>query len=377
MTAPIQVLQPRFRIEECLEAIRECLEAGWTGIGFKTVAFEKTWCDYTGLPHAHFLGSATFGLHLALEVLKRRLGWQPGDEVIGTPLTFVSSNHAVLHAGLTPVFADVDDGLCLDPEAIEARIGPRTRAVVFVGLGGNTGAWDRVVALCRARGLALILDAAHMAGTRHHGRHVGHDADAAVFSFQAVKNLPTADSGMICFAGAADDAHARRLSWMGIDKDTYARTAPDGAYRWRYEVAEAGFKYHGNSIMAAIALVQLRYLEADNQRRREMAAIYRRLLDGAPGLRWVDPAPDCLSSTHLVQIRVPERDRILAALAADGIHAGVHYRDNTDYALYADQAGTCPRAQAASAELISLPLHLGLADDDLARVAARLRHHLG
>src|SRR5215204_4123583 len=170
---PIHLFVPTFRVDEVLAEIRECLEKGWTGLGYKTVAFEQAWREYSGLPHAHFLGSATAGLHLAVRMLKDEGGWQDGDEVITTPLTFVSTNHAILYERLTPVFADVDQYLCLDPDDIERKIGPRTRAVIFVGLGGNTGQYERVVDLCRRRGLALILDAAHMAGTRLNGRHVG------------------------------------------------------------------------------------------------------------------------------------------------------------------------------------------------------------
>src|SRR6185503_12653192 len=139
MSNPIQVFVPTFRIEECLAEIRECLEKGWTGLGFKTVQFETAWKEYTGLPYAHFVGSATDGLHLAVCLLKEDGAWQEGDEIISTPLTFVSSNHVILQENLTPVFADVDEYLCLDPKSVEARITPRTRAVIFVGLGGNIG----------------------------------------------------------------------------------------------------------------------------------------------------------------------------------------------------------------------------------------------
>ena len=98
------------------------------------------------MPHAHFLNSATAGLHLAVRLLKERHGWNDGDEIISTPLTFVSSNHAILYERLRPVFADVDEYLCLDPASVAERITPRTRAVIFVGLGGNTGRLDEVVA---------------------------------------------------------------------------------------------------------------------------------------------------------------------------------------------------------------------------------------
>lgn len=117
----IQLFQPTFRVEECLAQIRECLEVGWTGIGFKTNEFESAWKDYTGLPHAHFLNSATSGLHLALQLLKDKYGWEDGDEVITTPLTFVSTNHAILYSNLRPIFADVDEFLCLDRRRGRAR----------------------------------------------------------------------------------------------------------------------------------------------------------------------------------------------------------------------------------------------------------------
>ena len=120
----IQVLQPSYYTEECLEAIRECLEIGWTGLGFKTVEFEEEWIRYTNLPYAHFLNSATAGLHLAIKILKDYHGWHEGDEVITTPLTFVSTNHAIMYERLTPVFADVDpQTMCLSPESIEKCIG--------------------------------------------------------------------------------------------------------------------------------------------------------------------------------------------------------------------------------------------------------------
>jgi dTDP-4-amino-4,6-dideoxygalactose transaminase len=131
----IQLFIPKFRIDECLEGMRECLEKGWTGLGFKTVEFEEAWKAYTGLPHAHFLSSNTVGLHLAFELFKTKYGWTGDDEVITTPLTFVSTNHAILYAGLKPVFADVDEYLCLDPKRVKDLITPKTKALIFVGMG--------------------------------------------------------------------------------------------------------------------------------------------------------------------------------------------------------------------------------------------------
>lgn len=368
---PIQLFVPTFRVEETLAEIRECLEKGWTGLGFKTVMFEDAWKRYTGLPYAHFLNSATAGLHLAIRLLKEKYGWQEGDEIISTPLTFVSTNHALLYEGLCPVFADVDEYLCLDPISVAARITPRTRAVLFVGLGGNTGQLDAVVRLCRERGLQLILDAAHMAGTRWHGRHVGGESDVAVFSFHAVKNLPTADSGMICFADEELDAEARKWTWLGIDKDTYSRTVGQGTYKWHYDVVHEGFKYHGNSIVAAIGLVALKYLDQDNAYRRQVAAWYDTLLGDE--VQRVPVALRCESSRHLYQVLVENRDQVMLALHEHQIYPGVHYRDNTLYRMYAYAKDSCLRSQDASNRIISLPLHLRLSYADVCRVSEALK----
>jgi len=372
---PIQLFVPTFRIEETLAEIRECLERGWTGLGYKTVQFEEAWQRYTGLPHAHFLNSATAGLHLAVRLLKEHDGWADGDEVISTPLTFVSTNHAILYEKLRVVFADVDEYLCLDPESVAARITPRTRAVMFVGMGGNTGGLAEVAHLCRDRGLRLILDAAHMAGTRWRGRHVGAEADVAVFSFQAVKNVPTADSGMICFADPELDAEVRRWTWVGISKDTYARTASQGAYKWHYDVDHLGFKYHGNSIMAAMGLVALKYLDHDNAYRRTLCAWYDELLDSK--VPRVPIRDGCESARHLYQILVDQRDQVMLSLNEYKIYPGVHYRDNTTYPMYASMRGTCPRAEEVSARIISLPLHMRLTRDHLVTINNALRDILG
>jgi len=363
----IHLFSPKFRIEETLAEIRECLEKGWTGLGFKTLQFEDAWKEYSGLSHAHFLSSATVGLHLAVRLLKEKERWHEGDEIITTPLTFISTNHVILYEKLRPVFADVDEYLCLDPLSIEERITSRTRAVMFVGLGGNIGKLHEVVRLCRERGLRLIVDAAHMAGTRWEGDHIGKEADVAVFSFQAVKNLPTADSGMICFTHPDLDAEVRKWTWLGINKDTYSRTLAEGAYKWHYEVENEGFKYHGNSIMAAMGLVALKYLDQDNAYRRQVASWYDELLNDK--IQRVSIAPGCETSRHLYQILLEDRDQVMLALNEQGIYPGVHYRDNTLYKMYTYASGTCPRSLDASSRLMSLPLHVGLTRNDVRRVS--------
>lgn len=366
----IQLFTATFDVEACLNEIRECLEKGWTGMGYKTVEFEKKWMEYTGLSHAYFLNSATAGLNLAFDVLKEIYGWEDGAEIITTPLTFVSSNHAILLANLKPVFADVDNTLCLSPDDVRKKITDKTKAVLFVGLGGNVGHYDEIVKICEEYNLKLILDAAHMSGTRVNGVIPGKEAEAVIYSFQAVKNLPTGDSGLICFKKEEADAIARKKAWLGINKDTYSRTLSEGGtYKWKYDVEYVGYKYNGNSIMAAIALAQLPHLDRDNAYRRQIAAWYTQGFEPYKDIiKLVEVPENCESSRHLFQIIVEDRDGLMVYLNANEIYPGVHYVDNTEYRMYSYAKGTCPNASYISNHVISLPMHMRLTYDDVQKV---------
>lgn len=367
----IQVLKPKFAVDDCLAEIKDCLEKGWTGIGDKTDIFETKWKEYSGFRNAHFLNSATAGLHLAVRVFKDAYRWKKDIEIISTPMSFVSTNHAILYEGFKPVFADIDESLCLNPASILSRITSKTKAVMFVGIGGNVGRYREVVELCKDRDLKLILDASHMSGTlwKDGENQVGTEADVTIFSYQAVKPLPTGDSGMVCFKEDEHDALARQLSWLGIDKNTFNRSG-DGEYKWEYSVEHLGYKYNGNSIMAAIALVQLKYLLRDNNYRRFLSAQYDKLLEGRVEI--IRHSSDILSSRHLYQIVVPNRIKTIQILHDNHINPGVHYIDNTKYKMYKYAQGTCPQSMYYSDRLLSLPLHLELYSLDIEGICETL-----
>lgn len=367
--AGIQLFKAKYETDECLNEIRVCLEAGWTGLGFKTVEFENNWKKYTGFPFAYYTNSSTTGLYMAVEILKEDCGWADGDEVITTPVTFVSTNHAILKSRLKPVFADIDDTMCLNPDSVKARITDKTRAVMYVGLGGNMGNYIEIVKICEDNNLKLIVDAAHMAGTRYWGKIPGREAEVVIYSFQAVKNLPTADSGMICFRRGELDEIVRKKCWLGINKDTYARSVDSGNYKWKYDVEYVGDKGHGNSVMAAIGIVQLRYLDRDNAYRRQLAGWYRsRLEPCGKQVRMVRIEEGCESSCHLFQICVEKRDELMMALNAAEIYPGVHYASNINYRMYEYARGSCPYADYVSSHTISLPLNLFMTYEDVQRI---------
>ena len=379
----IQLFKPKFRTKEITKEIEECCELGWTGLGYKTEKFELAFKKYTNFENAHFVSSATAGLQIALKVLKDENKWEDEDEIITTPLTFVSSNHSILYNNLKPIFADIDNQLCLDPKSVESLITNKTRAIMFVGIGGNVGQYREIKRICNENNLKLILDAAHMAGTKinraYHGvafadSQVGWDSDVSVFSFQAVKNLPTADSGMVCFKNKDYDVLARKLSWLGIDKDTFNRTNSKGSYKWDYDVVDLGFKAHGNSIMASMGLVGLKYLDEDNSRRREICDAYDQGFKNNFGIRIIKHG-DCTSSRHLYQIRVSNRDKMMEYLNSNNVFPGVHYKDNTQYSLYSYAKNTCPNAHQISNELISLPLYPTMTDEDINYVIHKINEY--
>jgi len=378
----IQLFRPYYRKDEILKEIEECLDLGWTGLGFKTNKFEDAFKKYADVPYAHYVASNTVGLQIAIKILKDANKWKDGDEIITTPLTFVSSNHSIVYNNLQPVFADVDESLCLDLESVKSKLTKKTKAVLFVGIGGNIGQYNEIRDFCKENGLKLILDAAHMAGTKvdrvYHGVaitkcQVGWDADVTIYSFQAVKNLPTADSGMICFQNGDYDALARKLSWLGIDKDTYSRTNQKGNYKWDYDVIDFGYKAHSNSIMASMGLVALKYLDEDNERRREICKIYDQGFFGNNKIQTINHNPSCDSSRHLYQIRVKHRNEILEYLNNNEIFPGVHYKDNTQYDVYSYGFGSCPIAHQASDEIISLPLHMYLTNEEVTYVIEKVK----
>lgn len=361
----IQLFAPVYAVDKCINNIRDCLEKGWTGNGYKTVEFENAWKAYTGLKNAHFVTTGTAGLNLAVETLKEVYGWKNEDEIISTPLTFVATNNSILFSNLSPVFADVDDTLCLDPIDVESKITSRTRAIIFVGLGGNTGNYLKIVELCKKYELKLILDAAHMAGTRLNGVIPGSEADAVVYSFHVTKNLSIAESGMVCFKEDELDSIVRNKTFNGIDKQHGPlQSCKDN--KWEYDVRYLADCYNGNSIMASIGLAQLPQLDQENSIRRKIAEQYdKKFEEFNDKITLIKNGDGCESSKWLYQLIVKKRDSLLRYLSDSGIGCGIHYPDNTLYWMYKNQKGKCERASFYSKHIISLPMHVKLTKTEI------------
>jgi perosamine synthetase len=353
--------------EQAIEAVAEVLRSGWIGLGPRTAAFERAFAEYVGTAYCVGLNSCTAALHLALLLLDL----PPGTEIVTTPLTFVSTNHAILYAGCRAVFADVQPTTGnLDPQSVAERLTERTGALMLVHFGGYPCDLDELYQLARSHNIPVVEDCAHACGATYRGRRIGSHGELHAFSFHAVKNLPMGDGGALTVRSPAHDARLRRLRWLGIDRDTFLRTGEAG-YEWDYTVAELGYKYHMNDIEAAIGLVQLQYLDEDNARRADIARRYRDRLVGIPGLQLLEQAQDRASSCHLFCVLAEERDALVRKLRGCGVDVSVHYRRNDDYPMY--QRHDLPHAERFWRRVVSLPMHLHLTDEQVDRVADVIR----
>jgi len=354
--------------DEAIEAVGKVMHSGWLGLGPKTAEFEQVFAAYVGNRYCVGLNSCSAALHLALRILDL----PEGSEVITTPITFVSTNLAILYERCTPVFADVHlDTGTIDVESAASKISGRTKAIMAVHLGGYPCDLDELYALARSNGIAVIEDCAHACGAVYKGKRIGSHGELHAFSFQAVKNLPMGEGGALVVSEEKLDVRLRRLRWMGIDKDTFLRTR-GAVYNWNYDVTELGFKYHMNDIHAAIGLAQLRRLDADNARRSEIATRYRRGLVGAPGVRLLRQSNDRMSSNHLFCILVENRDSLVLKLKSAGIETSVHYRRNDLYPMFR-RDDSLINAEQFWQSVLSLPLHLLLTDEQVDYVIAQIR----
>jgi perosamine synthetase len=369
-----------------IQALRPVFASGWIGLGPKTREFEEAFARYLGVRYAVGLNSATAALHLAVAAQ----GIGPGDEVLLPSLTFVSTPHAVCYAGATPVFVDIDERtLNMDPTDLEKKITARSRAVIPVHYGGDPCDMEAIGSIARRKDLAVIEDAAHALGSElpPDGKKAGSAGDVGCFSFHAVKNLATGDGGMLATDSEEIFRRAKSLRWMGIDKDTWERTAAaeEGAragirryaqYHWYYEVHELGFKCHMNDIAAAIGIVQLEKLEAANARRREIRARYDRELAEIPGFETPAP-PLAKSSCHNYVVKLDSRDELNVFLREKGISSGVHYLPAHLQPYYRERfPSQLPVTERVWKRLLTLPMFPDLAEEDLSRVISSVKSFL-
>jgi len=380
MTAPFLVFAaPDIREAEIAE-VEACLRSGWLGTGPRVKRFESDFATYKGLEPTQAAGvnSCTAALHVSMVAA----GLEPGSEVITTPLTFCATVNAIVHAGLTPILADVDPATQnIDPAAIEAAITPRTRAIIPVHFAGRPCEMDLIMAIAKRHNLVVIEDCAHAIETEYHGAKAGTFGDFGCFSFYVTKNVVTGEGGMILARDEAAMARARMLALHGMSKDAWHRFSDKG-YR-HYQVVECGFKYNMMDLQAAIGLHQLARVEPSWHRREAIWRRYDEAFAELPlGLPAV-PALDTRHAYHLYTVMVDEaragisRDDFLDAMTDQGIGTGVHYLSLPEHPVYQQRFGwqpeRWPHAARIGRQTVSLPITPKLTDADVERVIAAVR----
>jgi perosamine synthetase len=342
------------------DAVLEVLRSGMLAMGRRTTAFEEAWAAYCGVRHAVLMSNGT----VAQEAVLHALGIGPGDEVITVSFSFNATVSVILRAGATPVFVDVrEDDFCMDPAQVEAAITPRTKAIMPVHLYGLMADMDPLEDIARRHGLVIIEDAAQAHGATYGGRKAG-QFGPAMFSLYATKNLMTGEGG---FATTDDDGVADRL-----------RLFRNHGMRVRYYHEELGTNYKPGDIAAAIGLAQLSRLDERTEQRRRNAAYLTGQLAGD----YLTPSvPEGRGHVwHQYVMRFPgERQRVIDGLTERGIGTLIYYPVPIHRQAYLQQyvPGAerlpLPVTDALSDEVLAIPVHPRLSDDDLATIVAAVR----
>ena len=364
-----------------IDEVLDTIKSGWLGTGPKTMQFERDFADYLGVAHCVAVSSCTAALHLAMLAA----GLRHGDEVIVPAMTFCATANAVIHAGATPVFADISlPGMTIDPEDVKRKITSLTRAILPVHFHGMAADMDALRSIADKHGLVLIDDAAHAIETRYKGRKMGHLADITCFSFYITKNMTTVEGGMVATKNGGWADRIKILALHGMSQDAWSRYS-DSGYK-HYQVVSAGFKYNMTDLQASFGLHQLRRLEKNLRRREQIWATYNSAFKDLPIVLPPEPSIDTRHSRHLYAIRAAEdapldRDTLMAGLHRRNIGTGVHYTALHLHKFYREtfgcKEGDFPNSEAVGATTLSLPLSAKLTDRDVEDVIEAVRGCLG
>ncbi|MEG2172274.1 MAG: DegT/DnrJ/EryC1/StrS family aminotransferase [Desulfovibrionaceae bacterium] len=350
-------------------------EEGYLGMGAEVQRFEAELAAYLGVQPAQVItvNTGTAALHLAVQAAV-----PTGSEVLVPSLTFVASFQAIAAAGCVPVPCDVyANTATIDLEDAARRITPRTKAIMPVHYASNPWHLDAVYAFAARHKLRVIEDAAHAFGCAHQGHKIGSRGDIVCFSFDGIKNITSGEGGCIV---SFDSEVARLCSdarLLSVENDTEKRYT--GGRSWDFDVHCQGYRYHMSNIMAAIGRVQLSRLDAEfAPARRHLLHVYRTELANVAGLRLLelDSADDIVPHIHPVRVLHGRKDEVKARLAEQNIPTGVHYKPNhllTYFKEMLPQGAPLPVTEQLYAELVTLPLHPAVTEQEVRMICAALR----
>ncbi|MGH6826398.1 DegT/DnrJ/EryC1/StrS family aminotransferase [Methyloceanibacter sp.] len=355
-----------------LAAVGQVFELRWLGMGAETRQFEQALENLLNVKHVIAVNTGTSALHLALAALDLL----SGDEVIVPSLTFVASPQAILAAGGTPVFCEIDpQTLNLDLTDVAACITPRTRAIMPVHYGGVPSDMRPLLAMAKEHGLRVIEDAAHAFGSRYEGQLIGSFGDVTCFSFDPIKNITCGEGGAIATNDLALAERVKIARILGISNHTWNRLHQERS--WAYEVGSPGFRYHLSNINAAIGLIQLGRAHEFRERKQALVRRYEQLLPRHELIRLVTRASDdVFPFFYVIRVLGSHRDEMMRRLKARGIDTGIHYIPNHLQPLFRANQRALPVTERAFGEILTLPLFVEMADDQVQRVAEEIANAL-
>lgn len=365
-----------------IDEVVQSMRSGWLGTGPKVARFENDFKKYKNAGQALAVSSCTAALHLSMLAS----GLKSGDEVITTPLTFCATVNAIIHAGATPVLADVNPAtMNIDPKEISSKLSDRTRAILPVHFAGRPCDMDAICNIAQEHRLKLIEDCAHAIETEYRGTKTGNFGDFGCFSFYVTKNVITGEGGMVVVRSEEDAARIKILALHGMSKDAWTRFSDEG-YKHYYAV-ECGFKYNMMDMQAAIGIHQLQRVERSWERRRQIWLRYNDAFAGLPITLPPEPESDTRHAFHLYTILIdPEkagiaRDTFLDEMTAQNIGTGVHYLSIPEHPFYRRTFGwkpeDYPHATRIGRQTVSLPLSAKLGDGDVEDVIEAVHRIIG
>lgn len=351
--------------ERDIDNVNAVLRSIFLTTGSVVETFENSFASYLSVKNVVGMTSCTAGLHLCL------IAWNigEGDEVITTPMTFCATANAILHAGATPVFVDVEENTGnIDAELIEARITENTKAIIPVHLYGQMCDMKRIKEIADKYRLVIVEDAAHCIEGMRDGVRVGELGDAACFSFYATKSITSGEGGAVATNYSEKAELLKMLRLHGIDKDAAHR------YTKRYQhwdMRVLGWKYNMDNIQAALLLKQLEKIEKLLESRELIWQRYERSLSDLNGIELLKTIPNSKHTRHLftIIVELKKRDSILCSLQERGVGVAVNYRAIHLLEYYRDKLGykegDFPRAERIGAGTISLPLYPLMKDSEV------------
>lgn len=368
---------PTIEDDEINEVV-DTLKSDWITTGPKTHKFEEMFEEYIGSKHAIAVSSCTAALHLSLVAA----GIGDGDEVITSPFTFASTANVILHQNAKPIFVDIDeDTYNIDPAKIEAVISDKTKAIIPVHYAGHPCDMDKIIKIAKEYNLVVIEDAAHAVGAIYKNKKVGTIGDLTCFSFYAIKNMTTAEGGMVTTDSDELTEKIRVLSLHGISKDAWKRYSAKGS--WYYEILSPGYKYNMSDIQASLGMHQLNKLERFIKRRAEIAMIYTEAFRDIPEIIAPHMEENVRHAWHLYPIRIDtdllriDRAKFIEALKAENIGTSVHFIPVHLHPYYKDRfgfkRGDFPYAEYVYDQIISLPLFPKMTDKDAEDVIVAIK----